>query len=57
MFPDYLTTIGVSALIAIARDPNGKGKWRSALLKVFREIARAFSDDADFLAVAKKELK
>jgi len=40
--------MAVNVLIQLARDPNGRGKWRKALLKIFREIGRAFKDDAEF---------
>lgn len=54
---DMLISMGVSALIMIARDKQGRGKWRKALLKVFREIAVAFRDDSDFQAVVKEVQK
>lgn len=49
---DFLITMAVSVLVQLARDPKGRGKWRAALLKVFREIAKAFPNDTDFIAVA-----
>lgn len=54
---DMLINMGVSALIALARDPNKRGRWRKAMLKVFVEITRAFKDDAEFLKTAKQEFK
>lgn len=50
---DILISLGVNALVTIARDPKGRGKWRKALLKVFREIAKGFSGDQEFASVAK----
>lgn len=41
----------VSVLVQLARDPKGRGRWRKAMLKIFREIARAFRDDEEFAAV------
>lgn len=49
---DFLITMAVSVLVQLARDPNGRGKWRKALLKVFREIANAFPNDVEFQAAA-----
>jgi hypothetical protein len=54
---DVLISLGVNAIVTIARDPKGRGKWRKALLKVFREIAKAFSADAEFQAVAESVVK
>lgn len=45
---DWMIRLAIGTLIELARDPNGRGKWRKALLKVFREIAIAFRDDAEF---------
>lgn len=45
---DMLISMGINVLITLVRDPKGRGKWRKALLKVFREIAIAFRQDADF---------
>jgi hypothetical protein len=55
--PNWVISMGVSALIELARDPNMHSKWRGALLKVMREIARAFKDDSEFLQTAKQEFK
>lgn len=54
--PDWMIPLAINALIQIARDGKAKSKWRKALLKVFREIARSFSADADFADVVKEEM-
>jgi hypothetical protein len=54
---DLLIGMGVNVLLQVLQDPNSKAKWRRALLKVFREIARAFSTDKEFLGTAKIEFK
>jgi len=48
---DFIISMAVSVIIQLARDPKGRGKWRKALLKVFREIASAFRDDNEFQMV------
>ena len=45
--PDWMISLAVNTLIHLARDPQRRGKFRKALLKVFREIAIAFKDDAE----------
>ena len=55
--PDWVVSMGINAIIEIARgDGRSRSKWRKALLKVFREIARAFKDDVEFAQVAETEL-
>lgn len=54
--PEWMIPLAINTLIQIARDPKTHGKWRKALLKVFREIARAYKNDAEFTAVAEEEL-
>jgi hypothetical protein len=54
---DMLISMAISVLVQLARDPNSRGKWRKALLKVFVEITRAFKTDSDFLSAAKQEFK
>ena len=48
--PEWVISLAVSTMIGLARDKNGRGKWRKALLKVFREISIAFREDAEFSA-------
>lgn len=48
---DILISQAIATVIAIASDPAGKGKWRKALLKVFKKIAAAYSADAEFQSV------
>ena len=50
--PDWVISMGVNALVELARDPTRHSKWRKAMLKVFKEIAAAFKDDAAFEDVA-----
>lgn len=52
---DFLIPMAVSVLVQLARDKNGRGKWRAALLKVFREIAKAFPDDTQALMVGSEK--
>jgi len=53
---DSIIRFAIGELIAIAKDAKGRGKWRKALLKVFREIAAGFRDDAEFQDVMKSEV-
>lgn len=54
---DMIVTMAISVLIQTIRDSSSKAKWRSASLKLFREIARAFNSDKEFVATAKQEFK
>jgi len=54
---NWMFSLGISALIEVARSAVKKPEQRKALLKVFRELARAFKDDREFLETAKKEMK
>lgn len=48
---DVLITQAISTVIAIAKTSDGRGKFRPALLKVFKTIAAAFREDDDFAIV------
>lgn len=50
-------TLGVNALVEFARSAVKDPKQRKAALKVFRELARAFKDDKEFVQTAKVEMK
>ena len=45
---DFYIKLGIAAVIALVQDERLKLKWRKAILKVFREIARAFAGDDEF---------
>lgn len=49
---DILINLGVGALLAILSDPSKRGRWRRAILKIFRAASVHFKDDADFRAAA-----
>lgn len=49
---DFLISMSVSVLIQLIRTPSIRGKWKAALLKIFKEIAIAFKDDPSFQATA-----
>lgn len=53
---DLIIGMAVNVLIQLVRNNKEKTKWRAALLKVFREIAKAFSFDEEFATVAKAHL-
>lgn len=55
--PDWVITLGINALVQLSRDPSGRSRWRKALMKVLREIARAFADDDEFRSIAASEFK
>lgn len=44
---EILMAQAISTVIAIARSSEGKGKFRPAMMKVFREIARNIATDAE----------
>jgi hypothetical protein len=54
---DLVIGMAVNVLIQLVRDPNSRSKWRKALLKVFREIAIAFKDDAELTSVIDAQAK
>lgn len=54
--PDWIISMAVNAMVQLARDKSSRSKWRKALLKVFREIAIAFRDDAEFQDAAKLDV-
>jgi hypothetical protein len=50
---DILIDMGLAALLRLLKDkvPNDsktKSKWKKAMLKVFKAIGTAYSDDKDF---------
>lgn len=45
---DFLISMAVSVMIQLVRTPTVRGKWKSAIFKVFREIAIHFEGDPDF---------
>lgn len=51
MFNPFNLDFAISILISFLREqitPESKGKYKKALLKVFREIAKQYADDKDF---------
>lgn len=54
---DIFFTLGINALVEFARNKVKDPQKRKAALKVFRELARAFKDDKEFLTTAKQEFK
>jgi len=52
--PDWMVSLAVNVLIQIARDPSQNSRWRKALLKVFKEIGRAFATDDAFADVMRE---
>lgn len=57
MWQDIVIGMAINTLVTLARDKQGRGKYRKALLKVFTEIVRAFRSDAEFVGVVETELK
>lgn len=53
MTEDIWINIGVSALLAVLNDPTKRGRWRKAILKIFRVAALSFQNDEDFRNVAR----
>ena len=49
-----LSTLLTLLQITIPADGSSKKKWKKAILKVFREIAKIYKDDPDFQAEASK---
>lgn len=50
---DWYINLAVGVIIQMVRDGTIRGKYRSALLKIFREIARAFAQDTEFINAVK----
>lgn len=48
---DVLITQAISTVIAIVRTNDGKGKFRRALMKVFKEIAFNIATEAELREV------
>lgn len=47
---DFVIGMAVSVMVQLVRNPSIRGKWKAAILKVFREIAINFKDDPAFKA-------
>jgi hypothetical protein len=48
---DILVNMAISTLITLLRsliNDDSKKKWKKPILKVFKEIAKAYGDDPDF---------
>lgn len=46
-YKDILMGSAINTVIQIAQAGDGKSKWRRALMKVFREIARNIATEAE----------
>jgi hypothetical protein len=49
-----LNTLLTLLQITIPADGSSKKKWKKAILKVFKEIAKIYKDDPDFKTEAAK---
>lgn len=54
---DLFVSLAINVLIEKLRSGNQDTKLKKAVLKVFREIVRAYGSDKEFLAAAKQEFK
>ena len=50
---DFLIDMGLATLIGVLKrkipnDPNAKGRWKKAFLKLFLAIRDAYGDDPQF---------
>jgi hypothetical protein len=48
---DLLISMGLSTLFSLLKNlkgPNNRAKWKAAMLKLYRAIGAAYSDDPDF---------
>lgn len=51
--PDWVISLGISALLNVIRNNTERSRWRKALLKLFREIAVSMESDEEFQDVAR----
>lgn len=51
---DFLISMAASVILRMIEDPNGRGKWRRMLFKLFRAIGAAFVDDPELRGMAKE---
>jgi hypothetical protein len=54
---EFYVNLAVSVILQMLQDGVLRGKFRRALLKIFRAIALQFREDPEFLAVMKAESK
>ncbi len=53
---EFVINMAISTLITLLRsviNSDSQKKWKKAILKVFKEIARVYGDDPDFQAAVK----
>ncbi len=53
---DFIINMAISTLITLLRsviNSNSQKKWKKPILKVFKEIAAVYGDDADFQEAVK----
>lgn len=48
---DFYIDLGFAVLLRILKDRRETSKWRRAFLKLFDAIARAYAQDAEFVAM------
>lgn len=53
---DILIDLGVAALLRVLKSKRESGKWRAALLKIFKAIAFQFNADGEFQTAAVENL-